>query len=154
MENIAPKPELIDLFSEILFQKLKDRKSSILEYTSKQEREIEDIEKKIHLYIQRIGETSSSSIIKNYEKEVEKLEQEKDQILEKIEKSKIGLKNVRTPINEKLKMFRKTLQIWKSGDLETKKFLLRNIFPEGIPIDENRHVRTPILSLVYQAFQV
>ena len=78
LENIAPKPELIDLFSEILFQKLKDRKSSILEYTSKQEREIEDIEKKIHLYIQRIGETSSSSIIKNYEKEVEKLEQEKD----------------------------------------------------------------------------
>ena len=116
MENIAPKPELIDLFSEILFQKLKDRKSSILEYTSKQEREIEDIEKKIHLYIQRIGETSSSSIIKNYEKEVEKLEQEKDQILEKIEKSKIGLKNIRTPINENVQKDSPDMEIWRLGN--------------------------------------
>jgi hypothetical protein len=50
-------------------------------------------------------------------------------------------------------MFEDSLTIWKKGNLENKKILLKNIFPEGIPINEKKQVRTASLSLIYQAFE-
>jgi hypothetical protein len=39
-----------------------------------------------------------------------------------------------------MKLVRNALSIWNSSDLENKKKLLKNIFPAGIPINENKSV--------------
>lgn len=38
--------------------------------------------------------------------------------------------------------------------LENQKYLIKNIFPQGIPINKKKQVWTPTLSLIYQAFEV
>jgi hypothetical protein len=38
--------------------------------------------------------------------------------------------------------------------LEEKKRLIKNIFPEWIPVDENRHIQTPKLSRIYQILEI
>jgi len=59
-----------------------------------------------------------------------------------------------TPLKRKTKLVRNSLSIWKSSNLDNKKSLLKNIFPEGIPINEKRQVWTPIFSLLYQSFSI
>jgi len=39
-----------------------------------------------------------------------------------------------------MKLVRNALAIWKTSDLDNKKSLLKNIFPEGIPINKNKEV--------------
>lgn len=59
-----------------------------------------------------------------------------------------------TPLKRKMRLARNSLEIWKNSDLENKKALLKNIFPEGIPINEKKQVGTPTFSLIYQAFSL
>jgi hypothetical protein len=90
-------------------------------------------------------------LIQNYEKQVEELEREKVKISENLSKE---LKDVGTPLKRKMKLVRNALDIWKNSDLANKKTLLKNIFPEGIPINEKKQVGTPTFSLVYQSFSI
>lgn len=39
-------------------------------------------------------------------------------------------------------------------NLENQKDLIKNIFPQGIPINKKKQVWTPTLSFIYQAFEV
>jgi hypothetical protein len=50
-------------------------------------------------------------------------------------------------------LIKNALQVWRNGNLEEKKTLIKNIFPEGIPIDEKKHIQTPKLSLIYQIIE-
>jgi hypothetical protein len=112
---------------------------------------LQSIENKIERYTERIWKTEDEDLISNYENELKKLYYEKDEILYKIEDDKIPIQTTKR-INYDL--IRNALQVWRNGNLEERKKLLRNIFPEGIPVDEERHLQTPILSLVYQIFEV
>jgi hypothetical protein len=42
----------------------------------------------------------------------------------------------------------------RNGNLDERKKLIKNIFPEWLPVDEERHLQTPKLSLVYQILEV
>ena len=60
------------------------------------------------------------------------------------------LRRVGTPLKKKTKELRDMHSIWKMWNLENKKTLLKNIFPKWIPINANKSVGTPSLSLIYQ----
>lgn len=63
----------------------------------------------------------------NYEVQVENLEKEKIKISDNLQKE---LKDVRTPLKRRMKLVRNTLYMWKNCNLENKKSLIKNIFPE------------------------
>jgi hypothetical protein len=72
-------------------------------------------------------------------------------VIDKIEENK---KPIQTTKRINYELIRNALQMWRNGNLEEKKRLIKNIFPEGIPIDDNKHIQTPKLSLVYQILEV
>jgi hypothetical protein len=76
-------------------------------------------------------------LIANYELQIENLEKEKQEISQNLG---ADYKYVRTPLQKKLKMAQNTLELWKKSNLENKKSLLKNIFPQGIPINEKKQV--------------
>lgn len=90
-------------------------------------------------------------LVASYEEKIENLEREKRKISADLQKE---LVNVRTPLKRKMRLVRDSLDIWRNGDLETKKALVNNIFPDGIPVNEKKQVRTPTFSLIYQAFSL
>ena len=151
LKAIQPKEELILAFEKAVELVIKDKKENQVNIKDKYKSEIIDIEKKINNYITRIWKSSSEVLIENYEKEIEELESEKSKILEKMNES---IKIDWTPLKRKTKLVRNSLSIWKSSNLDNKKSLLKNIFPEGIPINEKRQVWTPIFSLLYQSFSI
>ena len=149
LQDIQPKEELIqalekaiELVSEMHIQDKWEHKKIL-------KSKLQSIDTKIDKFIERIWVSSSDVVINKYEQEIETLEKEKTQISQKIETE---VKNVRTPLNRKTRMVRDSLRIWKDGDLENKKALLKNIFPEWIPINKKKQVWTPTLSLIYQSF--
>jgi len=81
-------------------------------YTDKEKlkKEINNIDKKIDNFIDRIWATKSETLILNYESKIETLEKEKILISWKINKD---IKNVRTPLKRKIKLVRSSLSIWE-----------------------------------------
>jgi hypothetical protein len=86
----------------------------------------------------------------NYENELKILYQEKEAILEQIDIEKNKVWNPERIDFDKIK---NALQMWKDGDIDVKKKLISNIFPEWIPVTAEKHLWTPKLSLVYEILE-
>ena len=142
---------MIQAFEKAVMLVYKNRKKDDTSYKNNLKKELKKIDVKIDKFIERIWKTRSEILIDNYEKQIEVLEREKLKISENLHKE---LKNVWTPLKRKMKIVRNSLDIWKNSDLENKKMLLKNIFPEWIPINKKKQVWTPTLSLIYQAFSI
>ena len=150
LSSIQLDPYFIEAFKTIYKKCIASRSTELHDFRIQEEQRIKDLESKIQRFVKRIGETKSESVILNYENEIEALEKEKLEILENISQQKNITKKVRTPLSEKLKLYENMLYIWKNSDLQLKKKLLKEVFPEWIPIDNKKQVRTPTLSLIYQ----
>lgn len=151
LEDIQPKEELIATFLKIIERAKEKNEVKHKEHTEVLKKEISKIDNKIQKYIERIGETKSDTLIENYEKQIQTLEDEK---LEKKEKLTHTNTSVWTPLKKKIELVRNSLDIWNSGDLGRKKRLIWNIFPQWIPINKNKQVWTPTYSLIYQSFSI
>ncbi len=151
LEQIQPNKDLLEAFEKAIEIVSSKNKEISAQNKKLWEKEIKKINEKIEWFIERIWNSNSEVLIWNYEKKVEELEAEKKQILQK---SSIQLKNVWTPLKNKLKLAKNGLSIWKSSNLENKKKLLKNIFPHWIPINEKKQVWTPTFSLIYQSFAI
>ncbi len=151
LQHIQPKADLIECLENTikdLREKNNDEKEDINKVFKK---EIIGIDKKINTFLNRIWNTDNETLLNNYEKKIRELEQEKIEISLKIENN---LNNVWTPIKNKITLVKNSLQIWNKWDLEIKKKLIKNIFPEWIPITKKRSVWTPKFSLIYQSFSI
>lgn len=151
LKAIQPKEELILAFEKAVEYAKQSRKENIITYKKSLEKELKQTESKINNFLERIWKTNSEILIENYEKQIEDLTKDKKKILEKINDNK---KIDWTPLNRKIKLVRNSLDIWKSSNLDNKKTLLKNIFPEWIPINKKKQVWTPTLSVIYQSFSI
>ena len=152
IERVKPNDNLIEAFEETLNIAIEKVNKNEMNIISDLRKEIRNIEEQIENYIEKLWSTKSESLTKNYEKKVEELEKEKNKILREIDKAKNI--TVWTPLKEKMNLVRNSLSIWKSADLENKRKLIKNIFPEWIPINKKKQVWTLTFSQIYQAFEV
>jgi len=146
LERIQPKEELLTKFQEIIRQKIEERDNNRNLLVASHKDELKSIENKITRYTERIWKTEDDYLISNYESELKKLYQEKDELLSKIEDEK---KPLQTTKRIDYELIRNALQIRRNWSLDDKKRLIKNIFPEWIPVNEKQRIQTPQLSLVY-----
>jgi len=151
LKAIQPKEDVLESFSEALDMLREENKNGDTERREILDKQLIQVERKISNYLSRIGETESVTLAENYEQKLLECEREKTQILKNIWEL---WKDVWTPFKRKIKMVRNSLDIWKNGDLEKKKTLIRNIFPEWIPMNEKKQVWIPTFSLVYQTLSL
>ena len=151
LKQIQPQEKTIIAFEKAVDIVIKNREENKKTYQEKWKIDIKKINKKIETYIQRIWESKSEVLIKNYELQIENLEKEKAEISQNLQ---VDYKYVRTPLQKKLKLARNSLEIWKNSNLENKRLLLKNIFPQWIPVNKKKQVGTPTFSLIYQSFSI
>ena len=151
LKNIQPKEELIIAFEKAIEIVNKNIKKNNIGIKINLEKDWKNIDKKITKFIDRIWKSNSEILIEHYENEIESLEKEKSIIYSKMNYQH---KNVWTLLKRKLNLVRNSLDIWNSSNLENKKLLLKNIFPNGIPINKKKQVWTPTFSLIYQSFSM
>lgn len=151
LKSIQPNNDLINIFEKVVNEVIEYRDKENKEYKAVLEKEIKELDVKISNFIERIWNTSSEVLITNYEKQIENLNNAKQEILTNLEKRVI---HVWTPFKRKITLMRDCLSLRKNGSLENKKALIKNIFPNWIPINEKKQVWTPTFSLIYQAFSL
>lgn len=154
LSKVQLDPYFINSFREILKRIESSKETELQEFQKIQDTKIVDIDSKMSKYIERIGKTDSETLVEWYENKVVELEIEKNEIQKNLSEFKHLVKNVRTPIEKRLKYYESTLQLWKKSDLESRKKLLKEVFPEWIPINKKKQVRTPTFSLIYQIIDV
>ena len=151
---LTPSNSVLACFEKIFLDVYKNKNKVFEKQKAVLEQKIRDIDLKIDNYLERLGEASSSKLIKTYESKIENLESDKAILIEKISEKSQHLKNVWTNLKAKLKMVWNALFIWNSSNLKNKRSLVKLIFPQGIPINKKRQVWTPTFSLIYQAFEL
>ncbi len=151
LKDIQPKEDLIQTFEKAVEFVLERRKKNSWKQKISLTKSLKKIHSKIDNFIERIWATNSEILIANYEKKIEELELEKNKISTKISSD---LKSVRTPFKSEMKLAKNALYIWKNSNIENKKKVLKNIFPEWIPINKKKQVWTPTFSLIYQSFSI
>jgi len=149
LHNIHPKEDLIQLFEKAVESCIQEKYADDLEYKKSLEKDLSDVERKIANFIKRLWETENEILIENYEKQIAELGTQKQEISKKMTQD---LKIVWTPLKKKLELVRNALNIRKNNNLEVKKLLIKNVFPQWIPVNEKRSVWTPSLSHIYQSF--
>jgi DNA replication protein DnaD len=77
LQEIQPKEELIATFLKIIERAKEKNEVKYKDNTEVLKKEINKIDNKIQKYIERIGETKSDTLIENYEKQIQTLEDEK-----------------------------------------------------------------------------
>lgn len=97
------------------------------------------------------SKTEDEDLILHYESELKKLYAEKGEISEKIELEKNRVLNPKKVDFEPLK---NALELRKKWNVEARKKLIANIFPEWLPVTTKRHLWTPKLSLPYHISEV
>ena len=151
LESIIPKESVFEAFRKAVKIVSDESENVHNELQESLKKELTQIERKISNYVTRIGDTQSEALIENYEKKLLECESEKKRILRDLEREP---KNVWTGILEKSESIRNALQIWKKSRLKNKKTLLKNIFPEWIPVNEKKSVWTATFSLIYQTLSL
>lgn len=151
--SLIPNTRLINLFKLIFTDEVEKRRNNQEQEIENTHKEIAKLRSSISKYFTRIRSTESTILIEWYEKEIEKLENDIKNLEKNLKIPNGRKKNVWTLLNEILKDVYDAKKLWKSSKLESQIKLLKSIFPEGIPINKNRGIWTPKLSLTYQAFE-
>ena len=153
MADVELNPNFVEAFKEVYLKVLEDRNKNQKKDNEVCKKEIKLLENKIEKYIDSIWDSDSVFLNKGYEKKILQLEKQIEEIKEKASLSKTLTKKVRTPLETRLDLYRKSAYIWNKGDLSIKKKLLQEIFPHWVPINKKKQVWTPTFSLVYQIIE-
>lgn len=154
LKNLTPKKDVLTCFEKIFYDVLNERKNNFEKHEQKIQSQINEVNKKIDNYVERIWSTNNEILIENYELKIENLQSEKEFISEKLDKKNYHLKNLWTILNDKLKKVSNGLTVWNWHSLEKKKEFIKMVFPTWIPINKKKQLWTVTFSLIYQAFEV
>jgi hypothetical protein len=150
LQNVLADERLIQVFQFNLQQQIIwswKNKDVIL---SSLKSNLSSAENKIQRYVERIWKTEDEDLISNYESELKKLHTEKEEILDKIKEEKNRVWN---PNKINFEEIKNALHMWRKWNLDSKKKLISNMFPEWLPVTLERHLWTPKLSLPYRILE-
>ncbi len=153
LETVQPSKTLVTLVQD-MFKKAWSIQSET-EATRKQamKRTLSDTDKKIEGLLDRIIDSDNSSVISAYEKRIGNLEAEKLVLQENLAKTSVNTR----PFNEMFELaaqfFANPQKIWRFGQLEHKRTVLKLVFGERLTYQRNKGFRTPIFSLVFKALE-
>ena len=151
LDSIQISEEVFEAFTEALNMIMEDIENGNNELKDSLKKELAQVERKISNYMNRIWKTESESLMEDYERKIIECETEKKRLTRELAKE---LKNVWTPLLRKSELLRNPLQVWRKSSLKNKKKLIKNIFPDWIPINKKKEVWTPTFSLIYQTLSL
>ncbi|WP_406567298.1 recombinase family protein [Azospirillum fermentarium] len=112
--------------------------------------EIVKIERQVEQLLERILETSTSSVIAAYEQKVQKLEREKLLIQERMANSGRPKSSFDSTLRTALEYLLSPWKLWCSDKLEDKRTVLKLTFANHLSYVRNEGFRTPDLSLPFK----
>ena len=116
-------------------------------------RELLRIEKQSEHFINRIAETQSINLIVAYEGKVEKLEEDKLLLNEKIKNCGRPLATFDDTFRTAINFLGNPHRLWETGKLDYQRLVLKLAFSERLPYVRNEGFRTPAKALPFSLIE-
>lgn len=153
LKNMRPSVQMVSLIKQMVIDIFKQRQEQASEINKARQRQLLAIEKKIENLTDRLIETSSSTAISAYERHIEKLENQKLLISEKLVIQDKNTPDLTQLLELPLKFLSNPWKIWNSGDIHLKKLVLRLAFSERLPYYRSEGYRTPKTTLPFNILE-
>lgn len=112
------------------------------------QRQVDEIERKIGVFIDRISDAQSALVAKQYELEVEKLVKQKECLEEEIKKQSYSIHNFERISKVVVKHLIEPIKLWENKDFSKKRMFLSMYFSQGFIYDQKTGFQTPNLPLI------
>ena len=151
LQTLVPTHNTFELAGEVFRTAWLERSSSVSKESKRLSSKSRQIERDIDNLVERVVQSKISRVTSTYETRIAELEQEKALIEEEIAK-------IATPDHSFEEMFELSMrflanpyEIWKKGDLEVKKTVLRLVFARPLTVSRKTGVQTGETTFPFKA---
>ena len=144
--SLRPTQSLFFLATEMFKELWEDRQERSKAETGTIQSELARIDRKVGQFLDRIVETDSPALIKTYENQVRKLEEQKIVLNEKIQKCGRPLQSFDETFRTAFGFLSNPCNLWHSDRLEDKRTVLKLVFAQRLPYDRKEGFRTAVTS--------
>ncbi len=154
LKSIKPKEATLNLTKEILLDIWGKKLGQLSDVRKDNERNLDEIRAKIRMFLDRIGKTENETVVKTYEKEVEKLSNE-EQILETQGQVMRGSNpDFGTALETAFGFIKNPYVYWRKNDLASKHLVLKLVFTDKITYERGVGFGTAKLALPLRVFEM
>ena len=150
LAELRPSPELFYTAAEIFSALWDHRRESSKEEIAFMKKELLRIERKGEQFMDRITESESINLIVAYENKIEKLEEDKLLLNEKIKNCGRPLASFDETFRTAIDFLGNPQKIWAYDNIESKRLVLRLAFSEKLSYHRNEGFRTPAKALPFE----
>jgi len=153
LQELRPSKELFCLATAMFEDWWDIRVKSVGQEASTLKIEIRKVEGKVEQFLERVVQTDSPTLIRTYETQIKKLEEDKLVMQEKIRKCGRPLDSFQETYRTAINFFENPQKLWLSDHIEHKTLLLRMVFAEKLPYDRKEGYRTAAKSLPFSLLE-
>ena len=151
LQSLRPTESLFAMAHEMLSDLWQERLSSAQKRAKDTKAEIARIDRKSSQLVERIVETESLTLIAAYETQVQKLEEQKISLNERVRNCGRPLKGFDETFRTACEFLSNPCNLWISESLEDKRMVLRLAFAGRLPYQRNYGFRTAVPAFPFRA---
>ena len=150
LANVQPSESLFKV-ARAMFKDLWDHRATQTQSQTKAlGAQLVKIDREVNQFLQRIVETSMPAVISAYEERIRKLQEEKIAVQERMANGHRPAASFDKALRTALEFISSPWNIWKKGNLEDKRTVLKLTFPKPLQYTRNEGFRTMDLSLPFK----
>jgi site-specific DNA recombinase len=154
LRSIKPKARTLNLTKEILLDIWNKRLADVDSLKKNHENNLDEVRAKIRMFLDRLSQTKNPSLIKTYEKEIEKLTNE-EQVLENQSQVMRSTKpDFGTALDITFDFLKNPYVYWSKDDLKSKHLVLKLVFSDRLTYERGVGFRTANLALPLRVFEL
>jgi site-specific DNA recombinase len=151
LEALRPSAETAGLFKDLFFKAWEQRASRAEEIAKALRDELRKTEQQIEQLLDRIVESSTTSVIAAYERRIAALEREKLVIIEKLQANAAPRLGSAQQFELAFRFLGNPHELWTSQRLENRRLVLKLTFADRLAYCRNGGFRTPKTTLPFKA---
>jgi site-specific DNA recombinase len=149
LKKLSPAPSLFKISHAMLSDLWEHQESRSQEQIEASKIELANIDSKRDKLVDKIVETDNQTLISAYETKINKLEETRVALSEKIEKCGRPVESFDQTYRTAMQFLLNPYKLWESGDIEDKRLVLRLTFSDYLPYDLNKGYRTAKMTLPF-----
>jgi len=154
LRSIKPKEKTLALTKEVLLDVWNKRLADVDNIKRSHENSLDDTRAKIRMFLDRISKTENETLVKTYEREIEKLTNE-EQILEnQVKFMRSSRPDFGTALDRTFTFLKNPYLYWQKDDLASKHLVLKLVFSERIAYERGKGFGTAKLALPLRVFEL
>lgn len=149
LKDITPSDSMVEMVDDMIGKLSHLKAGDVVEQRRELQHQIDLIEKKVEQFLDRIAVADSTILITSYERQIKNLEEQRVVLQEKMQNCGEFDKAVDETARTAFRFFAKPYQLWVSGDITTKRLVLKATFARPLAYDRKEGYRTAALSLPF-----